>query len=256
MKKADLINQKFGNLTVIKLAGTGSRGLLWDCLCVCGKIYEKIYTSELNYGKRLGCGCERGFRSSLPDVDLIGKRFGLLCVIRKDSVKGTNQYWLCACNCGAKTKVSTASLRSKTTQGCGDGVCRRKITKLKGIKTPEQRISMCKQSTKYRGSKNRRFTWEITDKEELKLIELIRNGRCTYCGVTSEEMTTPHGLDRIDNSIINYRMDTVAICCRICNIAKGTMTVEEFKTWLKKASTYTNEFEIQSAAQLLTSCID
>lgn len=57
LNRDNLIGQKFGGLTVIKPAGSTSRGLaLWECLCECGSTFV---TSGyyLRQGRKKSCGC-------------------------------------------------------------------------------------------------------------------------------------------------------------------------------------------------------
>ena len=42
-----------------------------------------------------------------------------------------------------------------------------------------------------------------------------------------------NGIDRVDNSK-GYTMDNVVSCCRICNVAKQKMTLQEYKDWVEK----------------------
>jgi hypothetical protein len=52
--------------------------------------------------------------------DLAGQRFARLRVLERDGVdlRGT-VFWLCACDCGATTVVSTTHLRSGAVRSCG-----------------------------------------------------------------------------------------------------------------------------------------
>ena len=54
-------------------------------------------------------------------IDLRGKRFGRLVVIRKTEAKDkcSNAWWLCKCDCGAEIAVRSTLLRNGTTQSCG-----------------------------------------------------------------------------------------------------------------------------------------
>ncbi len=52
-------------------------------------------------------------------IDLTGQRFGRLRVVDFAGMGGPNRIWLCVCDCGAKTKVSTGNLRSGNTTSCG-----------------------------------------------------------------------------------------------------------------------------------------
>lgn len=52
--------------------------------------------------------------------DLIGKRFGYLTVVEKtDKRQGKNVYWLCKCDCGNMTYVTTSNLNQKQVFSCG-----------------------------------------------------------------------------------------------------------------------------------------
>lgn len=52
-------------------------------------------------------------------IDLTNQKFSKLTVLRKDkSIKG-KIYWLCKCECGNITSVSTALLRNGNTKSCG-----------------------------------------------------------------------------------------------------------------------------------------
>lgn len=54
-------------------------------------------------------------------VDLIGQRFGRLVVIEKSEKRdsGGNVFWLCKCDCGKDTLVSTHSLKVGHCKSCG-----------------------------------------------------------------------------------------------------------------------------------------
>jgi len=53
----DLVNKKFGRLTVLKLVGkNGSGHYMWLCSCECGRT-TTIQTSSLTSGLTKSCGC-------------------------------------------------------------------------------------------------------------------------------------------------------------------------------------------------------
>lgn len=62
-------------------------------------------------------------RANMPvrNQNLVGKQFGHLTVLAKSKERGTQgEYkWLCQCDCGKKTLVTTSSLNSGTTKSCG-----------------------------------------------------------------------------------------------------------------------------------------
>lgn len=59
----------------------------------------------------------------MPDIrqNLVGKHFGHLTVLKKSKDRGTqNEYkWLCRCDCGKLTTVTTSALNSGNAQSCG-----------------------------------------------------------------------------------------------------------------------------------------
>lgn len=52
-------------------------------------------------------------------IDLVGKKFGRLRVIRYVDTQKKSARWECLCKCGTKTVVGTGSLRSGNTRSCG-----------------------------------------------------------------------------------------------------------------------------------------
>lgn len=54
-------------------------------------------------------------------IEMIGKKFGLLTVLRKDEERTTksNIYWICECECGNSKSVRGTSLRAGETRSCG-----------------------------------------------------------------------------------------------------------------------------------------
>ena len=52
-------------------------------------------------------------------IDLTGKKFGRLTVIKKLEKKGNEWYWQCKCDCGKERIVSGVSLRRGSCRSCG-----------------------------------------------------------------------------------------------------------------------------------------
>jgi len=52
-------------------------------------------------------------------LDLKGKRFGRLVVIRYEKMKNGNSCWRCLCDCGRKISVQGRSLGAGNTRSCG-----------------------------------------------------------------------------------------------------------------------------------------
>ena len=117
-----MIDKRFGQLTVIELADNikfklPTRTTCWICQCDCG---SKIIMSETDLkwkiAANLNCGC-----SQTKFVNISGQRFGNLTVLFK-TIRPTGKgqsYWLCKCDCGAITSVSSGNLRYGKVHSCG-----------------------------------------------------------------------------------------------------------------------------------------
>lgn len=132
MKPLDLSGQHFGQLVVLYrvenyVKPSGKQESKWLCQCSCGKTIE-VTASRLKSGNTQSCGCSR----KKPHSDLTGKKFGKLTVIKQNGYKGNKMAWLCKCDCGNFTTVSTDSLNSGQTQSCG---CLRKERLLAALTT-------------------------------------------------------------------------------------------------------------------------
>jgi len=58
MKIIQMTNNKYGSLTVLKVAGVGKNGAKWECKCDCGDTVN-VKSRSLLYGKIKSCGCLR-----------------------------------------------------------------------------------------------------------------------------------------------------------------------------------------------------
>lgn len=105
-KLENLTGQIFGQLTVLETVKIENERAKCLCQCSCGSAPKYIASRHLKQGKIKSCGClERlnreniGFRSL---KDLLGKRFGLLQVIKKAprNLSFRCQMWECLCDCG------------------------------------------------------------------------------------------------------------------------------------------------------------
>lgn len=55
-KKLDLLNKRFGKLTVIEYLGSKDNRTIWGCICDCGT-YKTVQGKLLMNGKVKSCGC-------------------------------------------------------------------------------------------------------------------------------------------------------------------------------------------------------
>ena len=117
----DLTGQVFGFLTAEyrcenKVYRSGKSVAQWMCVCTCGK-HKKVPAHMLKNGHTTSCGHAR-------IKDLTGQRFGRLVVkeLFARVIQPSGQLrveWLCVCDCGEETVVSSGNLSSGHTTSCG-----------------------------------------------------------------------------------------------------------------------------------------
>lgn len=126
--KIDMMNKRFGRLTVIGEGGRAPDGSIkWICQCECGNIKEIVGTS-LRKGVVKSCGCLQKETAKITiqnnrkiNDSLVGQHFGKLVVLQ-DSGQRTQQrriIYECQCECGNKAFISSACLISGDTMSCG-----------------------------------------------------------------------------------------------------------------------------------------
>ncbi len=128
----DLTGQRFGRLTVLRLADRTKPGYYrYECLCDCGKT-TIVQGNALRSGTIKSCGCLRleRLRESLRRrivlsgpgspkfADLTGQTFGRLTVLGYAGKKGGSTY-NCLCTCGNTKIVLGRSLTTGATKSCG-----------------------------------------------------------------------------------------------------------------------------------------
>lgn len=125
-KGKNLIGQKFGKLTVLKLDHTGRHGKEYLCQCDCGN--KKIYRgSLLTSGNIIGCGCEKGknnigLKKNDKAKSHIYEKFNKLTIIDIEETHHKNQrgyLMVCQCDCGNITKQIYSDLKSGKVKSCG-----------------------------------------------------------------------------------------------------------------------------------------
>lgn len=120
-RKLDLTGEKYGRLTVIKEVEPVGYKRRYLCKCVCGN--EKIVKmNKLRDGTTKSCGCYNKERvSETQSLDLTGKTFGKLTVLKRSDKKSRHRYtiWECQCECGNKTEVKGSSLMEGVSTSCG-----------------------------------------------------------------------------------------------------------------------------------------
>lgn len=180
-----------------------------------------------------------------PILNLKGKVFGRWTVLGPHSREKRTTYWACRCECGTTRKVIGNLLTRGKSKSCGCFSRDQLIGRLQGKPSPARlpfgRASAKALYNKYRNSaKGKKKEFNLNFEEFLQ----ITSRDCHYCGVSPAQKLdaasgtfghyTYNGIDRVDFSNGYYPSNCVP-CCWTCNRAKGTLSTEDFKAWLKKA---------------------
>jgi hypothetical protein len=121
MSKPDLTGQKFGRLTVLRLADSKKRGRRsWICRCSCSSNSDvTLTTGALTSGNTRSCGCLVSDTAAFRGKNLVDCVFGRWTVLALSPNRGRTRYWSCQCACGTKREVSGANLASGRSRSCG-----------------------------------------------------------------------------------------------------------------------------------------
>lgn len=171
-------------------------------------------------------------------IDLTGKRFGRLVVIRRNYPNGKRKEpkWLCKCDCDKEKIIYGVSLRVGHTQSCGcfNKECtKNRRTLPSGFANMRVMISNYKYEAKRRG-----YEYKLT---EAQFAEITKQA-CYYCGAKPNGVYKGkgmngeyiyNGIDRVNN-IKGYEIRNVVSCCKRCNQAKNDSTLQEFKNWIER----------------------
>lgn len=119
-KVINMTGQKIGYLTVLKRAENTNKGQAqWQCQCDCGNVVT-VLGQCLRNGKVKSCGCYSRNIGKSNFIDITGKRFGKLVVMKfigKDD--NNHSLWQCQCDCGSIVVVPKSNLVTGGTKSCG-----------------------------------------------------------------------------------------------------------------------------------------
>lgn len=133
----DLIGHKFSRWTVLdvyrKPKPNGNGGYYYaKCICECGT-EKDVLATNLKSGQSKSCGCLQREVAKQGVIDLTGKKFGRLLVLRRNGeTKHGDPLWETRCECGTEKLISGISLREGRTQSCG--CWNAELVKERGIK--------------------------------------------------------------------------------------------------------------------------
>jgi len=246
MRKLDLIGKQFDKLLVVEFGGIWSDGkgvkrrTMWKCKCSCGnKNLITVIGSNLTRGNSISCGCKTLFDDKYNSVNLLNKKFGSLTVIDKcnEKTKSRGVFWLCRCDCGKETKVTSNSLTSGNTQTCGS---KNKHPKLKSFCGE---ISLNHINSIRQNAIKRNLEFKVTP-EFLWDLFLKQNRKCFLSGIelyfSAIRKETTASLDRIDNKE-GYIDTNVRWVHKQINIMRSDCDDEEFLNWCELCIKNNNE---------------
>lgn len=228
----DLAGRQFGRLVVLRRGPYVGSDPGWLCRCAFGT--EKLVRSScLRRGSTRSCGCFRSeLNSEAYSAKLQGQRFGKLLVFRRvKSTRDFNARWLCECDCGNYSILTTGALKH-TTRSCG---CAAKLPPGEAAKRALLRHYKC-------GAKQRGLDWSISDEEAFRMF----SEDCSYCGAKPSRIVShpeyngryiSGGIDRTDNSK-GYIPGNCVPCCGICNMAKREIPLSEFLEWVNRIHSF------------------
>ena len=183
----------------------------------------------------------RGLKYIMKVINLIGQKFGRLDVIRQSGFdKWGHSLWLCRCVCGTEKVINQQCLRNGITKSCG--CLRREVSgnhKRLSFGLANMRTIILSYK---RNAKMRRIEYKLTEEQFAETTQQ----NCYYCGAKPNNVSKYkqyfgdyiyNGIDRIDNNK-GYIIDNIVPCCHICNQAKSSLTLQEYKNWIKKSYNY------------------
>jgi len=179
-------------------------------------------------------------------LDLVGKKYNRLTVIKRVENINNMSVWECKCDCGNIKNIIGQRIVSNNIKSCG---CLKLEHSSKLFK------EMVKRRTKYTPIEaSAREVWKkryINDGGNLSFEDfmILTQMGCFYCGSPPENIHNAslknssekfkeenefsyNGLDRIKNDRLHDK-DNVVPCCKYCNYAKRELGVKEFSEWIK-----------------------
>lgn len=139
--------------------------------------------------------------------------------------------FLCECECGVRKLARSTDIKRGHIKSCGCEQQRYLTTRLSyGKAAFNDFLSKYKKSANLKG-----LVFELSRNQFKSLI----TQNCEYCGIPPSKRApkkcyfgniVANGIDRVDNKK-GYTLENCVPCCKQCNMAKRSLTVEEFKTW-------------------------
>lgn len=249
---ADIIGQKFGELTAIEFLGYKKRGnsnrngakYLFQCDCGTKK---EVFLNAVRSGNTKTCGNNIHYKKNKITKDLTGFEFGRLKVkefLRFDSrvyknVDRTYEIWLCECSCGNNTELKSTLINNKRVLSCGCLLKEKRGSNPYKLDYGTASLNAYFQDYVYR-AKIKNIPFEL----DLEKFKEIIYSNCYYCGCKPSCIypkkrkkfngcITKNGIDRKDSSQ-GYVIENCVACCKQCNRGKLDYSYQEFLDWVKR----------------------
>ncbi|MDQ1146595.1 hypothetical protein QE429_003422 [Bacillus sp. SORGH_AS 510] len=173
-----------------------------------------------------------------------GQTFGRLAVIGKDIEKSRERkkpYYICKCSCGVTKSILKQSLvdKKKPTNSCG---CL--VKELAGFKHDRKTTLSMRLYEKVRARHINTLEDSIDNLLPFDMFCQLIINNCFYCNALPDSYITDrssgsdfvfhyNGLDRVDSKL-GYRAVNVVPACKHCNMAKSTLSEDDFKGLIKR----------------------
>lgn len=189
-------------------------------------------------------------------VEMIGKKFGRLLVVRLDHRDSRyEKHWTCKCDCGNEKIVGGKHLRNGKIQSCGC-LAKEKLSKYSRENGHERNLKRYGYNPakklshriihQYRtGARVRGLEFFLTEEDAIGLF----NSPCYYCGEPPSNLCKRkdmygelyyNGIDRLDNTK-DYTIENSVACCWRCNRVKGDWGENSFRAWIEQVHNHLME---------------
>ena len=183
--------------------------------------------------------------------DRTNDKYGRLTVISHAGKDHRGKHlWLCLCECGNKKVVVSDNLSSGKSNSCG--CLKAEFLARKGNQFglhDDRELALLK--VQYHHIKKRNKDKGFGDVISFEVFSHLSKSPCKYCGLEyskeigdrlsespkqkrlSDHILRCNGIDRVDSSK-GYTEENSVSCCKHCNIAKNTMSEDDFYKWIKR----------------------
>lgn len=123
MPAKDITGLRSGRLVALSIAAKhDGKGAYWQCKCDCGNTaIVRGYSLRQEHTKSCGCLLLEHVKKMGANtfIDLTGKRYGTLVVVKRAYRQGSHIKWECQCDaCGSRVIVFASNLRQRPTNRC------------------------------------------------------------------------------------------------------------------------------------------